>query len=58
MIYFPEYAIIDGGWFINSPYLKCGKWYLHNTEYSLIELGKICKISEDELIILKLKYGG
>jgi hypothetical protein len=58
MIYFPEYSIIDGDCIIKSPYTKGGKWYFHNTQYSLTELGKICKIPEDELIILKLKYGG
>ena len=34
------------------------KWFLGSAEVTLTELGKLCNIPEEELILLKLKYGG
>lgn len=34
-----------------------GKWKMHNWPITVAELGWLCDIPEDELIILKLKYG-
>jgi hypothetical protein len=33
-------------------------WYMHNWNIKVSELGWLCDISEDELMMLKLKFGG
>jgi len=37
---------------------KAKQWSLGYRKVSLTELGVLCKLSEDELTWLKLKYGG
>lgn len=34
------------------------RWTIGSRIVSLTEIGAYCKISEDELLLLKLKYGG
>jgi len=59
MIYFPEYmAEPNEDGYVIVPYLKNGKWYLGSEHISLTRLGIVCKIPEEELILLKLTYGG
>ena len=59
MIYFPEYYVgPDSGGYVTYPHYKDGKWYIGSEHVSLTRLGILCKIDEEELILLKLTYGG
>jgi len=51
-----EYRDDEGNhpvWLPNSK-----QWSLGFRKVSLTELGDLCKISKEELILIKLKYGG
>lgn len=58
MIFFPEYTTHNSRGDERVPYLKCGKWYLDDEQLSLTRLGILCKIDEEELLMLRLTYGG
>ena len=58
MIYFPEYMIHDSKGNEVVPYLKNGKWYIYDNRVPMDVLGIMCHIDEEELIMLKLTYGG
>ena len=58
MIYFPEYTLCNECGTEMVPQLKNGKWYIGSEHVSLTRLGILCKIDEEELILLKLTYGG
>jgi hypothetical protein len=58
MIYFPEYVLFNSCGTISVPQFKNGKWYIGSEHVSLTRLGILCKIDEEELILLKLTYGG
>lgn len=56
--YFREYEIISNeGYMLWSHVNEDGNWYLYPGHRRLSEIGKICNIPEDELLMLKLKYG-
>lgn len=40
------------------PVVVDGVWWLDGAVYQIEEIGKMCDIPEDELIFMKLKYGG
>lgn len=44
----------------NNPIWLAGsqKWLLGSREATLTEIESLCKISRDQLLFLKLKYGG
>lgn len=56
----PEHVHIDingrKSWPVFLP--SQNKWYLGSRAVTLTELGDLCNISEQDLIVLKLKYGG
>jgi hypothetical protein len=44
----------------NNPLWLAGsqKWLLGSKEVTLTEIGVLCNIRKDDLLLLKLKYGG
>jgi len=58
---FDEYPYIDDPFGTDSvayPIVVEGIWWLAGRVYSIEEIGAKCFIPEDELLYLKLKYGG
>jgi hypothetical protein len=55
-----EYSFIAISGNRYHPVFKDRKWYIINTIYhlSLLDIAQLCQIPEDEVLILKLKYGG
>jgi hypothetical protein len=54
-----EYKFIGISGYVYYPKYRNGKWCpdIHN-ECTLVEIASIFDIPEDDLIILKLRYGG
>jgi len=59
-VYFPEYKHVGLSGYTYSPIFKDGKWYLYGKmqPLTLLEIAFLCKIPDEELTALKLKYGG
>jgi hypothetical protein len=57
MVQFPQYAIESANGVEFIPYFKNGQWYINGDEITLATLSRICKIPEDEVILLCLAYG-
>ena len=59
-ITFREYTFTAMSGKSYHPIFKNSKWYIVNRmfSYSLLDIAHLCSIPDDELIILKLKYGG
>jgi len=70
MIYFPEYCYEHEGTFF-TPYVHCGKWgmsvrgkniqtgkeiQVSGTDSSIEYVGRLCKIPEEDILMLKLTY--
>jgi len=59
VLYFKEYTYHNADGSKVHPYFssKTGRWILDGITYAFSEIGEICGIPEDELIILRLTYG-
>jgi hypothetical protein len=58
ILYFDEYLGSDEYGNIVHPYLDSkGCWCMNGRHLTIQQIGNLCNIPEDELIILKLKYG-
>jgi len=58
---FDEYPYISGmaaDPYVCYPIVVEGIWWLDGRVYSIEEIGTKCSIPEDELMFMKLKYGG
>jgi hypothetical protein len=60
ILYFTEYIVYHEDGLQSSPYIENNKWYIPGISdpVPLTTIGTMCRLDEQELNYLKLKYGG